>query len=258
MRINHTYRAHTGNYTPGGNSHRWIVVHNTANTASAEAEARYAENSRHDSSYHYVLDGGGTVYQLLDDADTAWAVGAWRGCTAYVRNSESISIEVCSAGTQFTTDEVAELRELVRHLMRTYGIDAAHVVRHWDCHSGRKACPMWYTPAGGDSDGARWAALHDTITREELATMRPADVWEYSYNGSNNCFNALHWGYANTAKLLEEVEALRNEVQLMKSLLESMPHDVWAYKNPKMESVDMHQMMVDVHDSSELIRTDQD
>lgn len=257
MRINHTYRAHTGNYTLGGNSHRWIVVHNTANTASAAAEARYAETNRHDSSYHFVLDGSGTIYQLLDVTDTAWAVGAWRGCTTYVRNSESINIEVCATG-RFSADEIAELRELVRHLMTTYGIAADHVIRHRDCHSGHKCCPRGYCPDGDDPDGSAWAALHDTITREELATMRPADVWEYSYNGSNNCFNALHWGYANTVSIMARLDALENEVELLKSLLESMPHDVWAYRNPKMESVDMHQMMVDVHDSSELIRTDQD
>ena len=139
--ISREFHAHAGNYTPGGNAPRYIVVHYTAITASARQEATYAATNQHPSSYHFVLDGGGTIYQLLDVTDTAWAVGAWAGATQLIGNSESVSIEVCNDGRQFTTDEVAELRWLVRKLMGELGIDADHVVRHFDCHTGRKDCP---------------------------------------------------------------------------------------------------------------------
>lgn len=154
------YHAHVGNYTPGGNSHRYIVVHNTANIASAKSEARYAQNNQHESSYHYVLDGRG-CYQLLDDTDTAWAVGAWPGARQLVGNGESISIEVCSPGVEFTAAERDQLRSLVRRLMGAHGIPASHVVRHYDCHTGRKPCPAWYV------DGGRWDELHSYITEED-------------------------------------------------------------------------------------------
>lgn len=159
--ISRRYHAHSGNYTPGGNSCRYIVVHNTGNSAGAQAEASYANNHQHPSSYHYVLDGTGTVYQILDDTDTAWAVGAWSGARQLIGNNESVSIEVCSNGTEFTDAEVDELRWLVHLLMERHGIDASHVVRHYDCHTGHKACPAWYTDAG------RWAALKETITTDE-------------------------------------------------------------------------------------------
>lgn len=169
--ISREFHAHSGNYSAGGNAPRYIVVHYTANTATARQEATYAATSQHPSSYHFVLDGGGTIYQLLDVTDTAWAVGAWAGATQLIGNSESVSIEVCNDGRQFTTDEVAELRWLVRKLMRELGIDADHVVRHFDCHTGRKDCPLYYAGFGNKA----WETLRDTITREEL--MKPQDVW---------------------------------------------------------------------------------
>ena len=69
--ISRAYHAHSGNYTPGGNKPKYIVVHYTANTASALNEAKYANNNQHASSYHFVLDGAGTIYQILDVTDTA-------------------------------------------------------------------------------------------------------------------------------------------------------------------------------------------
>lgn len=153
-------QAHSGNFTPGGNSCEYIVVHNTANTASAYQEACYAHNSQHASSYHYVLDGS-DIYQTLSCYDTAWAVGAWSGATQLIRNNQSISIEVCSAGTEFTSDEIKQLRYLVLSLMEKFGISADHVVRHYDCHTGRKSCPAYYV------NWENWQELHSQITQEE-------------------------------------------------------------------------------------------
>ena len=152
--------AHSGNYTPGGNSCAYVVVHNTANTASAYNEACYAHNSQHASSYHYVLDGT-DIYQTLSDYDTAWAVGAWSGATQLIRNNQSISIEVCSAGTEFTNDEIVQLRYLVQKLMSTHNIPASNVVRHYDCHTGHKACPAAYV------NNDAWYELWSQITKEQ-------------------------------------------------------------------------------------------
>ena len=156
--ISRRYHSHTGRYRAGGNSCDYVVVHNTGNTATAEQEARNQQNNSAPSGAHYFLDGGGIIYQLLDDTDTAWAVGAWSGARQLIGNRESISIEVCSDGTEFTGAEVEELAWLVQRLMREHGIPASHVVRHYDCHTGHKDCPGWYVPQ------ARWEALHAAIT----------------------------------------------------------------------------------------------
>jgi len=207
--ISREFHAHSGNYTPGGNAPRYIVVHYTANTANARQEATYAATSQHPSSYHFVLDGGGTIYQLLDATDTAWAVGAWAGATQLIGNDESVSIEVCNDGRQFTTDEVAELRWLVRKLMRELGIDADHVVRHFDCHTGRKDCPLYYAGFGN----AAWETLRDTITRGEL--MTPQDVWNQEIatkEGNKPAWTCLSWAWAYSKDMQPKVTDTRNKV----------------------------------------------
>lgn len=153
-------------YTSGGNSCKYIVVHNTANTASAVNEANNIHNNAGSSSFHYVIDDT-DIIQCVHDYDTAWAVGAWSGCKAYITNSQSISIEVCSPGTAFTQAEQDNLRALVLHLMEYYGITADHVVRHYDCHSGRKNCPAAYV------NQSAWNALHAYITGSS-STAAPA------------------------------------------------------------------------------------
>lgn len=153
--------ARSDRYTHGGNSRKYLVVHNTANTASAKNEALNLKNNYAESSFHYVIDDV-DIIQCVHDYDTAWAVGPWKGATAIIRNNQSISIEVCSNGTEFTSKEVENLRKLVLHLMEYYGIPADHVVRHYDCHTGHKACPAAY--CGSAANDARWAKLHDYVT----------------------------------------------------------------------------------------------
>ena len=173
--------ARRDRYTAGGNSKKYIVVHNTASTASAYAEARNLHNNPGQSSFHYTLDGE-DIYQCVHDYDTAWAVGKWSGTVEYIRNNESISIEVCSPGTEFTQAEKDQLRWLVHDLMSAYGIPASRVVRHWDCHSGRKECPKFY--AG--SNNAAWTKLHayitsgedDEVTDKDIEKIAQA-VWNY-------------------------------------------------------------------------------
>lgn len=207
--ISREFHAHAGNYSAGGNAPRYIVVHYTANTANARQEATYAATNQHPSSYHFVLDGGGTIYQVLDVTDTAWAVGAWAGATQLIGNSESVSIEVCNDGRKFTTDEVAELRWLVRRLMRELGIDADHVVRHFDCHTGRKDCPLYYAGFGNKA----WETLHDTITRED--TLTPSDVWNQEIatkEGNKPAWTCLSWAWAYSKDMQPKVTDTRNKV----------------------------------------------
>ncbi len=213
--INRKYRAHTGNYTPGGNKPRYIVVHYTANSASAEQEAKYASNDQHPSSYHFVLDGSGVIYQLLDTTDTAWAVGAWAGATQLIGNNESVSIEVCNNMGPFTTDEIADLRWLVRKLMAELGIDASHVVRHYDCHTGRKECPVYYAGARNP----RWNALHDTITREDMAMqvndIMNAPVAYQDLNGkqtNKKFWELVSWGGHYSAFCAAQMPILNNRI----------------------------------------------
>ena len=223
--ISRAYHAHSGNYTPGGNKPKYIVVHYTANTASALNEAKYANNNQHASSYHFVLDGAGTIYQILDVTDTAWAVGAWAGATQLIKNNESVSIEVCNSGGPFTTDQIAELRWLVQKLMKELNINADHVVRHFDAHTGHKECPLYY--AGFNNKN--WITLHDTITRGEI--MNVNDIWNapVAYQDpktgkqmNKTAWELLSWGGHYSASMAPKVSTIATTVANMQKQIDAM------------------------------------
>lgn len=187
---------------------RWIVIHNTANGTSREGTAYnntvYFKDANRNASAHYFIDDGDVVWQCVRDTDTAWHVGeaqSRNGCY----NTNSIGIEVCeTAGGWFTDKEIDTLRELVGSLMDIYGIPPERICRHHDVTG--KSCPWYYT------DDERWAELKARILEDD---MRPADVWEYNYNGSapdGNMYNCVINLYRKVEKLSKSVEALSAKV----------------------------------------------
>lgn len=168
--------ASTSTYTQGreGCAIGWIVVHYTATQASAYNNAVYfSHGGSGSSSAHYFVDGGGVIYHSVPDGDTAWAVGNW------YMNLRTLSIEVVSDGRDFSESEIDELAWLTQYLMDYYGIDADHVIRHYDVADyavgsivdPHKHCPAPYV------DVAKWAKLHERITEGD--NMEPVDVWAY-------------------------------------------------------------------------------
>lgn len=162
---NLTIQASPETYTSGrgGHSVEWIVIHYTGAPGSARNNGIYFSGGNRNASAHYFIDDNDTVLSV-PEGDTAWAVGNFRG------NQESISIEVCSDGEDFTSAEIERLRTCTLDLMNRYGIDASHVIRHHDVadyYTGRfvdphKDCPAPYV--SGDPTGAKWKALHDYVT----------------------------------------------------------------------------------------------
>ena len=80
--------------------------------------------------------------------DTAWAVGN------FAENQRTVSVEVVSAGEDFTEAQIGALAEIYQYLRTTYGI--TRVIRHYDVTG--KRCPAPYVDAG------KWAALKARIT----------------------------------------------------------------------------------------------
>ena len=162
---NLTIQASPETYTSGrgGHSVEWIVIHYTGAPGSARNNGIYFSGGNRNASAHYFIDDNDTVLSV-PEGDTAWAVGNFRG------NQESISIEVCSDGEDFTFAEIERLRTCTLDLMNRYGIDASHVIRHHDVadyYTGRfvdphKDCPAPYV--SGDPTGAKWKTLHDYVT----------------------------------------------------------------------------------------------
>ena len=147
------------------NSPEWIVVHYTATSASAYNNAVYfSRGGNGQSSAHYFVDGGGTIYQSVPDSRGAWHAGN------YECNTHSIGIETVSDGADFTASEISELAWLVQSLMAKYGIGADHVIRHHDVADyfggytvdPHKSCPAPYI------DNGKWQNLKAQITEDEM------------------------------------------------------------------------------------------
>ena len=141
----------TVNYTKGNNGRKYIVIHYTGNkTDTAIANSNYFKSVNRGASAHYFVDKT-SVYQVVSDDDTAWAVGKNYGsnnlfgkCT----NKNSISIEMCSNDGKIHDDTYKNTVELTKKLMKKYNISVSNVVRHYDVCS--KICPGWKGWTGTD------------------------------------------------------------------------------------------------------------
>lgn len=158
---------HTGTYNLSArpSAPLYIVVHyvgsGTSRAGSAKANCQYFGTADRQSSADFFIDDGG-IWQYNPNVSRyyTWAVGDGKGRFG-ITNANSISIEVCINNDKaFTAAEVGYLRELVVHLMKTYGIPAARVVMHYD--ASRKACPYYYSQRS-----AEWLKLRNYITTEE-------------------------------------------------------------------------------------------
>ncbi len=113
-----------------------IVVHNTANDASAENEIGYMLNNDNEISYHVAVDDKEIIQAIPFDRN-AWASGDGHG----VGNMEGIHIEICyskSGGPRFEKSE-RNAAEYIASLLKKYGWGMEQVTKHQD-YDG-KYCP---------------------------------------------------------------------------------------------------------------------
>lgn len=156
MNISITKKTSTHNTTAAaGRAIRYIVVHYTAGVTSkpgsAAGTASYFGSTPKWVSADFIVDDGGAVQYNGDIRNRyTWHCGGGKYNTkggAYygkATNRNTIGIEVCSTNNtgkmtvandshwSFTDKVVSNLVELVKYLMAEYGIDAAHVIRHYD------------------------------------------------------------------------------------------------------------------------------
>ena len=165
---------------------RYIVLHYTGSGGTAKgaalANCQYFGRANRNASAHYFVDDG-SIYEYADPREWyTWHCGDGHGKHG-ITNANSIGIEVCQSGDRpYTSAEVSRVVWLVRHLMDEFGIDADHVVRHWD--ASRKACPLWYTPEGSGGNDA-WGALKARIMAS--AVYKGYDVYRVRADGGLNC-----------------------------------------------------------------------
>lgn len=159
--------ANSENYTRGRTrSVKYIVVHYTANNGdTAKGNCNYFATSGRNASAHYFVDEN-SIYQSVEDSDTAWSVGATSYTHADCRNNNSISVEMCSrkdtSGSYYIKDEtVNNTVELVKELMIRHNVPIANVIRHYDV-TGKK-CPEPFV-----RDKVQWTAFKKRLEEEEM------------------------------------------------------------------------------------------
>lgn len=123
-----------------------IVVHNTANDASARNEVYYMIRNSSSTGFHYAVDDK-EIVQGIPESRNAFHAGDGRNGKG---NREGISIEICyskSGGERFAKAELNAIDLIVDILKRKgWGIDK--VTKHQD-YSG-KNCPHRTLELGWD------------------------------------------------------------------------------------------------------------
>lgn len=113
-----------------------IVIHNTANDASAKNEVAYMKRNNNQTSFHYAVDDKQIIQAIYEDRN-AWHSGDGNG----KGNREGIAIEICyskSGGSKFTKAEENAV-ELIVDILKRYGWGMDKVTKHQDYNG--KYCP---------------------------------------------------------------------------------------------------------------------
>lgn len=122
-----------------------IVVHNTANDASAENEIAYMTRNDYETSFHYAVDHEKIVQGLPLDRN-GWHASDGNG----KGNREGIAIEICyskSGGDKFIKAE-QNAADLIAYLLKEYGWGIDKVTKHQDYTN--KYCPHRTLDMGWD------------------------------------------------------------------------------------------------------------
>lgn len=184
--VNITQNLTTVNYSKGGKTKKYIVIHYTGNKSdTAHGNANYFKNVKRGASAHYFVDET-NIYQVVKDTDTAWAVGKNYGRNnlfGVVTNKNSISIEMCSTNGRITDATYKNTVELCRYLMNKHGIPASHVYRHWDVCS--KVCPGWNGWGANGCDASIWNQFKSDIANGSVSVPNTVTSTPVSSNTSN-------------------------------------------------------------------------
>lgn len=143
---------------------KYIVIHYVGAVSSAKANSNYFKSTYRGASAHYFVDEN-SIYQVVEDKDIAWHVGAKYYKHLNCRNSNSIGIEMCcyrkSDGTLDVSEKIiARTVELTKELMKKYNIPVQNVLRHYDVTGKNCPAPMV-------SNSARWTNFISKLNKPQ-------------------------------------------------------------------------------------------
>lgn len=114
-----------------------IIVHNTANDASAQNEIAYMQRNNSSTSFHFAVDDK-EIVQGIELNRNSWNCGDGTNGTG---NRQGISIEICyskSGGDRFIKAEQNTV-DLIVKLLKEYGWGIKQITKHQDYNG--KYCP---------------------------------------------------------------------------------------------------------------------
>ncbi|MEE1239441.1 MAG: N-acetylmuramoyl-L-alanine amidase [Acutalibacteraceae bacterium] len=113
-----------------------IVIHNTANDASAAQEITYMHKNSFQTSFHFAVDDN-EIVQGIELNRNAWHASDGNG----KGNREGIAIEICysKSGGEKWLKAVENAAELTAKLLKDYGWGIDKVTKHADYKN--KHCP---------------------------------------------------------------------------------------------------------------------
>lgn len=123
-----------------------IVVHNTANDATARNEIAYMTNNNNETSFHYAVDDK-EIVQGIEENRNGWHASDGNG----KGNREGIAIEICyslSGGERFIKAEENAV-DLIVDILKRYGWGIDRVTKHQD-YGNHKYCPHRTLDMGWD------------------------------------------------------------------------------------------------------------
>lgn len=165
MKINKKQIAY--NRSARTQSIKYIVVHDTGNPsagADAEANYKYFNGGDRGSSADFFVDDK-QILQVNDYRKYyTWHCGDGHGKYG-ISNSNSVGVEICINKDGNYKKAVANAVDAVKQLMAELGIDATHVVRHYD--ASHKNCPATMHNSGW----ASWESFKSRITESEGLSM---------------------------------------------------------------------------------------
>ena len=182
-----------------------IVVHNTANDATAKNEVAYMCRNNSQVSFHYAVDDK-EIIQGIPENRNAWHSGDGNG----KGNREGIAIEICyskSGGDRFTKAE-ANAVELIVDILKRYGWGVDKVTKHQDYNG--KYCPHRTLDLGWDRFikmiDAKLNPVVVSKSIDEIAKEVIAGKWG---NGDARKTNLTNAGY-NYSEVQNKVNELVN------------------------------------------------
>jgi len=165
---------------------QFIVVHNTANDASAANEVAYMISNNNKVSFHYAVDDKQIVQGIPDNRNAFHAGDGVNG----IGNRKGLSIEICyskSGGEKF--DKAEQLAaKFIAYKLKEYGWDISKVKKHQD-FSG-KYCPHRTLDLG-------WNRFLNMVSKEYELLLKGGIEVEDKNTPSTWAKEAWNWAIKN-------------------------------------------------------------